>query len=108
MRTYLKDWMTVKQSGNLAQINVFSTWDLTKQNINLKKITDDNVNHQVIIEYDIVNDPDFTGLKTVTARTVLQTLFPDLPDGHEIVLRAYENAELTDDESSDTGSAPEN
>ena len=108
MRTYLKDWMAVKQPGNLAQINVFSTWDLPNKNINLKNIVDDNAAGEVVIEYDITNDPDFRGVKTLAARTELKVPFQKLPDGHKIILRAYENATLTDDESRDTGSAPEN
>ncbi len=107
MKTYLTDWIPVKQTSNLTQINVYSSWNLNEKDIKLRRVVDDHENNQVVVEYDVTGG-GFTGRKNLTANVFLQIPWAALPADHKIVVKAYENAAVSDNELMDTGNAPEN
>lgn len=105
MKFYLQNWTPLKMLSNTRQIVVFSEFELTDQNINLRSIQNNVANGEVIVEYEI-SPGTITGKIRLREDVFLQSSWNELGPAHKIIIRSIENAVTKDDESMDTIDAP--
>lgn len=106
MGTYLKIWMPTKQLSNKQLIKVDSIWDLANKDIQFRGSS--NLGATVnasSIEYNIIAGST-TEVFPIKGEIYLHTEYPNLPAGHKIYIRAYENNVLIDEDSIETSKAP--
>ena len=105
MKVYLQNWTPLKRLTNPRQISVFSQFELTNQNINLRSIQNNVANGEIIIEYEIAPGA-INGIIRLQEDIVLHRNWNELGAAHKIIIRSVENEVTKDDESMDTIDVP--
>lgn len=104
MKTYLKNWIPVKETENPTQINIYSSWALSDKDIKLRRILDDEANDEVMVEYDIY-DGLFSGPKNLKAVVHLQIPWSSVSANHKIMIKGFYEGASSDEEIMDTANA---
>jgi hypothetical protein len=107
MGTYLKMWMPTKQLNNKRLIKVDSIWNLNDKDIEFRGLSSlGAIVNYAVIEYNIIAGTK-TEIYPIKGEIYLHNDWDNLPAGHKIYIRAYENNLMIDEDSIDTVNAPQ-